>query len=151
MALALATDVVAIARLFLHVREAQSTGQNRGLRVEAIQHWSGGQAADSWCVEYVWMVLDLRYAGHPPFDRMQNCEAVRAWAADQGRLRTEPAAGDLFFYLDPSTGRAHHIGIVTGVNPLIGIAGNTSSDGKSANGDRVAEHAIKAKLFVRLP
>ena len=55
-------DPVTEARKFLYLREAQSLGQNRGLRVEAIQHWSGGQAGDSWCAEFVWFILDHQHS-----------------------------------------------------------------------------------------
>lgn len=143
-----AAQIITIARQFLYIREAQSIGQNRGLRVESIQHWAGGVQGDSWCMEWVWMVLDIAYQGHPPFDRMQSCEALRGLAQDRGWLRGIPSVGDLFLYVN-SAGRAHHVGIVTSVEPLTGIAGNTSEDGTSANGDRVAEHAIKATFFVR--
>lgn len=145
-----AADVVTLFRRFLYLREAQSLGQNRGLRVEAIQRWSGGVAGDSWCVELLWMVLDIAYQGHPPFDRMQSVETVRSWAQDQGRVTRTAKVGDLFLYINAS-GRAHHIGVVTALAPLIGIAGNTSEDGSSSNGDRCAEHEITAKMFVRMP
>ena len=140
-------DVIRIARLFLYVREAQSIGQNRGLRVEAIQHWAGGAFGDSWCAEFVWIVLDIFFAGHPPFDRMQSCEAIRAMAQDRGWITSTPSIGDLFLYIN-AAGRAHHAGFVTALAPLTGIAGNTSPDGSSPNGDGVYEHAISAKVFV---
>jgi len=143
-----ADDVIKIARLFLYVKEAQSVGQNRGLRVESIQHWAGGEFGDSWCAEFVWMVLDLAYGGHPPFDRMQSCEAIRAMAQDRSWITDTPQPGQLYLYVN-SAGRAHHVGFVTGVDPLTGIAGNTSLDGSSPNGDGVHEHAIAARVFVQ--
>ena len=140
-------NAVDIARLFLHVREA---GANKGLRVEAIQHYSGGQPGDSWCAEFVWLVLDLAYAGNAPVDRFQSCEVLHALAVTNGWITNNPEPGDLFLYIN-GQGLAHHIGIVTQSYPLLGIAGNTSEDGTSANGDRVAEHAISANTFVRFP
>lgn len=143
-------DVVEIARQFAYVREAQTLGQNRGLRVEAIQHWSGGQSGDSWCMEFVWFVLDIASGGNPPFPRMQACEALRQFAQSSGWLSDTPSVGDLFLYVN-AAGVAHHVGIVTGTEPLTGIAGNTSEDGTSANGDGVHEHAISATVFVAYP
>ena len=143
-------SILDIARLFLFVREAQSVGQNRGLRVEAIQHWSNGQFGDSWCAEWVTMVLDLAYQGTAPIPRQGSTEAIRQLCEQQGYLTTTPHVGDLFFYVHDN-GQAHHIGIVTDTDPLTGIAGNTSEDGTSSNGDRVAEHAISATVFATLP
>lgn len=140
-------QIIAIARLFLFVREAQSTGQNRGLRVEAIQHWSAGQFGDSWCAEFVWFVLDIVYHGNAPIPRTGSTQALLDYARQQNWIVDASAVGDLYFYLNDA-GLPHHVGIVTSINPLIGIAGNTSADGTSANGDRVAEHAITAHTFV---
>lgn len=143
-------DPVAEARKYVYVREAQKLGQNRGLRVEAIQHWSGGQTADSWCMEFVWFIFDVCYQGDCPFDREQSCEDFRQLAISKGWIVTgTPRRGDLYLYV--ADNHAHHIGIVTEVTPkLKGIAGNTSEDGSSSNGDRVAEHSINAKVFVRV-
>ncbi len=143
-----AAAVIALARQFLFVREAQTLGQNRGQRVEAIQHWSGGRAGDSWCAQWATMVLDIAYQGNAPIPRMGSCQAIMELARKNGWLRSEPAEGDLYLYVNDS-GRAHHVGFVTGTEPLTGIAGNTSESGASSNGDGVYEHAIKAHVFVR--
>lgn len=138
-----------IARLFLYVREA---GANHGLRVEAIQHWSGGQAGDSWCAEMMWMWLDLFFQGNAPVDRFQSVEAFHQTAIANGWAVDAPQPGDLVLSIN-SAGVGHHIGLVTGVTPLTSIAGNTSEDGVSANGDGCHEHAISPdnKVFVRIP
>ena len=136
-------SALAIARLFLFVRES---GDNRGLRVEAIQHWSTGQPGDSWCCEFATMVLDLLFQGAAPILRQGSCESVRQLATQRGWITTTPSPGDLFLRLHPDTGLAHHIGfyVETNADGSIGtIAGNTSADGTSANGDRVAEHPIR--------
>lgn len=145
-------DPVVIARQFLFVREAQQLGQNRGARVEAIQHWSMGQPGDSWCCEFATMVLDISFQGASPIGRLQACEDVHSLAAEKHWLTTAPSVGDLVLSLTPE-GHAHHIGIVTAVDPLTSIAGNTSADGISSNGDGVYEHAISAtgKTFVAYP
>ncbi len=140
MPLPTADDVIRIARLFAFVREASP---NRGLRVEAIQRWSGGQSGDSWCCEFATMVLDIAYAGHPPLARSGSCQYVLDYARSLGLPQPlAPQPGDLYFYVDAS-GHAHHVGIVTSASPLTGIAGNTSPDGMSVNGTGVFEHVIR--------
>ena len=143
-------DPVAIARQFLFVREAQSLGQNKGARVEAIQRWALGAPGDSWCAEFATMVLDIAYQGAAPVPRLQACEDIHERAAEKHWTSATPSVGDLVLSIDPATGRAHHVAIVTQTDPLTAIAGNTSADGTSANGDRVAEHTISGsnKLFV---
>lgn len=137
-----------IARQFLFVREAEAA--NRGLRVEAIQHWSSGQYGDSWCAEFATMVLDLCFRGASPVPRLQACEDVHQLAIKNGWISDAPDVDDLYLYVTDQ-GHAHHIGIVTATSPLTGISGNTSADGVSSNGDRVAEHEIHATVFVKYP
>ena len=143
-------DPVVVARQFAFVREAQSVGQNRGIRVEAIQHWSQGQFGDSWCAEFATMVLDLCFQGNAPIPRGGSCQAIYDLAKAKGWVSNVPAPGDLFLYVNDAD-HAHHVGIVTGADPLVGIAGNTSKDGTSSNGDGVYEHAITAHVFVHYP
>lgn len=140
-------DIIRIARQFLFVREAQTAGQNRGQRVEAIQRWCGGQPGDSWCAQFATMVLDIAYQGRSVIGRASSCADIHQFALRHRMVSTSPQPGMLFLYVN-AEGRAHHVGIVTSINPLIGIAGNTSEDGSSSNGDRVAEHAISARVFV---
>lgn len=141
MTLTAALNAVDIARLFLFVHEAQQLGQNRGTRVEAIQHWSNGQTGDSWCCEFATMVLDLLFQGKAPISRGGSCQDVYEQALSQGWVTETPYPGDLFLYVNLAD-HAHHIGFVTGTDPLTGIAGNTSADGRSSNGDGVYEHPI---------
>lgn len=129
---------IEIARLFLFVREA---GQNKGNRVQAIQQWGGGEPGQSWCCWFVTMVLDIVYAGNAPVPRCGACQQVYDLAKKNGWLVMNPSPGDIFLYVNDAD-HAHHIGFVTTVAPLAGIAGNTSADGSSSNGDRVAEHNI---------
>jgi hypothetical protein len=145
--MATAQEVVALARKFLFVREA---GQNRGQRVEAIQRWCGGAIGDSWCAYFATMVLDLAFQGNSPIPREGACGVIYANAKAKGWVTHTPEVGDLFLYVDAAD-HAHHVGIVTGIAPLTGIAGNTSEDGKSPNGDRVAERPIAADIFVHYP
>lgn len=127
---------VDIARQFLFVRE---TSQNKGQRVEAIQRWSGGQPGDSWCCEFATMILDICFQGGSPIPRCQAVQMVYDMAQKNGWMTTVPIMNDLFIYVNDAD-HSHHIGFVT--DPGQGIAGNTSADGTSSNGDRVAEHSI---------
>lgn len=142
--------VIDIARLFLFVREAATGIQNRGLRVEAIQHWSSGEFGDSWCAEFVTMILDVAYRGNAPIPRQGGVQMIRELCTQRGWTTDTPSIGALYFYVD-ATDHAHHVGFVTGLSPLTGISGNTSADGTSDNGDRVAEHAITATHFAIYP
>jgi hypothetical protein len=142
-------SIIDLFRLFLFVREA---GQNHGLRVEAIQHWGGGQPGDSWCAWLLTMVFDLFYQGRSRLPRGGSTEAIHQLAIREGWIVTDPQPGDVVISLN-ADGLAHHIALVTVVQPLTAIAGNTSADGRSANGDRVAEHPIDPanKVFARVP
>lgn len=142
-----AADIIRIARQFLYVREAQSLGQNQGSRVNGIQLWSLGHPQDSGCAEWATMVLDLAYQGKSPISRGGSCEVIHQQAIKNGWVRPVAKPGMLYLYVD-AFGHAHHVGIVTAINPLVGIAGNTSADGKSVNGDGVYEHAVSAQVFV---
>lgn len=142
-------EIVSTARLFLFVREA---GANMGQRVEAIQRWCGGQPRDAWCAYFATMVLDIAFAGKAPIPRNGVCQSIYDLAQQEGWVTQTPATGDLFLYVTADN-HAHHVGIVTRVDgtTVYGIAGNTSADGRSNNGDRVAEHAVPADVFVAYP
>ena len=128
-----------ISRQFLFVRESKE--QNTGMRVEAIQKWSGGTKGDSWCCEFATMVLDICYEGNSPIPRLQACQDVYDLAKKNNWLTITPVKDDIFLYVN-DVDHAHHIGIITKDGGGVGIAGNTSEDGSSSNGDRVAEHSI---------
>lgn len=146
-------SLIDIARLFLFVRELPN---NRGARVEAIQRWSGGKPGDSWCCHFATMMLDLATAGTSPVPRTGACDDVLNLATAKGWLSDTPHVGDLYLYLKTPTD-AVHIGIVTDVDAtgFTGISGNTSEDGLSSNGDRVAERKLSLRpgktVFVRYP
>ncbi len=141
-------EVLYLARKTRYLREAG--GQNRGQRVEALQHWCGGQPGESWCAYWATALLDIIYEGKAPIPRMGGVQAIRELAQKNGWITTTPSLGDLFLYIDAND-RAHHIGFVSAITPLSGIAGNTSESGTSDNGDRVAEHQITARVFVSYP
>lgn len=128
--------LVWFARRYLFVREA---GQNMGQRVEAIIRWCGGQPGQSWCCYFVTKILDLMFGGNAPIPRGGVCQDVYALAKKNGWLTDTPLKGDLFVYVDAND-HAYHIGFHT--DPGQGLAGNTSEDGKSSNGDGVHEHGL---------
>jgi hypothetical protein len=142
-------SLVDLARLFLYLREA---GQNHGLRVNGVQVWAGGKDGDSWCLELVWVILDLYTQGNVPFPRGLTCEGLRQLAVTKGWVIEHSEIGCLVLSIN-SAGIAHHVGICTQISPLMTIAGNTSENGLSDNGDRCAEHTISPtqKIYVRLP
>jgi len=142
-------EIIALARYFDFVREA---GPNTGLRVEAIQRWSGGMKGDSWCAYWVSMVLDLAFKGKSPLPRHGSCQFIYDYAKTKWWVTDTPASGDLFLYVNAGD-HAHHIGIVTKVEgtDVYGIAGNTSSDGKSSNGDGVYERQVWPQKFIGYP
>ncbi len=142
-------DPLSVARQFLFVREA---GANTGQRVEAIQRWSGGQPGESWCCYFATMVLDICFQGQSPIPRLGACQDVYDLAKKNGWITTIPIPGDIVLSVNDQD-HAHHIGLVSKVQPLTSIAGNTDETGTSSNGDRVAEHPINAagKVFVKYP
>lgn len=159
--IAIQYDPVVVARQFLYVREAQTLGQNKGARVEAIQRWGLGQPGQSWCGYFaIGFVLDICFQGDGPFPRTQEIngatDASLAYARKQGWVvsfeRAEP--GDLVYSVSPvDPSNAHHVAILVSKEPFETIAGNTDDDGKSSNGDRVAEHGVSVanKVFVQYP
>ena len=140
--------LVMLARQFRFVRETQ--GPNKGVWVELFLKYTNNEPGDSWCCSFVSFLLSILYQGASPLKKTAACAILLAEARAKNYEVTTPEEGDLFFYVN-AVGHAHHIGVVTGVNPLRGIAGNTSEDGKSSNGTGVFEHEINAHVFVRLP
>lgn len=145
----------AVARHFLFVRE--TLGPNLGYAVEFFQRFAGGVPGESWCADFESFVEAWAYrGGKAPLpvtgSTQEKLEYVRAKHPDW--IVATPAVDDVFFRVN-SAGVPHHIGFVTGVAPLIGIAGNTSEDGTSSNGTGVFEHTLVGDpstfVFVRLP
>lgn len=141
-----------VARRLSFIREAD--GANRGAWVNLLQRFCDGVEGDSWCSDFVSFVEDVAYRGHSPSRRTGSCQAKLDHARAKGWVVAEPRVDDLFFFVTDA-GHAHHVGIVTASQPLTGIAGNTSYDGRSSNGDGVYEHALRVLpkhiVFVRLP
>lgn len=139
------------ARRSDYIRE---TTANHGLRVNGIQIWSGGRDGDSWCMEFVWFVIDRVTKGDVPFPREQSVQAFRELAKKNGWEvdAADTQEGDIVVSVDAND-HGHHVGIETAPAPLMTIAGNTDETGTSSNGTGVFEHAInpKGKEFFRVP
>lgn len=136
-------DPVVLARDWLFVRE--HGGQNCGVWVGVIQRVTGNEQGDSWCASFVSLILGLAFYGGTPLLRTGSTVEMLTAAREKGWVVMEPSVGDLFFYVHDD-GTPHHVGFVTQTAPLFGIAGNTSVDGTSSNGDRVAEHPIVGNI-----
>lgn len=145
-------SLTAIARHLSFVRETE--GPNRGNWVSWLQRLFGGHEGDSWCSYAGSLVCDIAYHGKPPIHQSGSSHTRMTEAQVKGYVVAEPQSDDLYFFVD-ANGHAHHEGVVTGISPLTGIAGNTSENGLSANGTGWFEHALnvnpKRIVFVRLP
>lgn len=143
----------AVARRFSFVRE--TLGANVGYFVSLFQRFAGGVSGEPWCADFESFIEDIAYMGKAPLPKTGSCQVKLDYARRKGWVVEEPQVDDLFFYVTDA-GHAHHVGIVTNPYPrLAGIAGNTSEDGTSSNGDGVHEHALSVPrsrvVFVRLP
>jgi hypothetical protein len=145
-------SLVTIAKRLDFIRETQ--GPNRGYWVEFLQRFCDGVPGDSWCADFESVVENVAYEGHAPTPRTGSTTMKLDFCKKKGWIVTHPQVDDIYFYVYPDGVTAHHIGIVSGVTPLTGIAGNTSQDGTSSNGDGVYDHTISAgptTVFARLP
>lgn len=149
--------LIIAARLFLFVREVG--GANKGLWVGIFQRFVGIDPGQSWCAAFVCFVAAIIFEGkgNLPFPCTGVCEEIHQYAVKHDMVTTTPQPGDLYLFVD-DTGHAHHVGFYTGrdgVGNAIGIAGNTSADGLSSNGDRVAEHPLNVVprhiVYIALP
>ncbi len=142
----------AVARHFHIVRETE--GPNQGYFVDYFLRFTGNTEGESWCASFVSKVNDIATKGRMTVTRTASTIVMLADLRVKGRIVTNPQVDDLYFFVHDD-GTAHHVGIVTGLAPLTGIAGNTSADGLSSNGDGVWEHQILVPphnvVFARLP
>lgn len=137
-----------IARRFSFVREVG--GANVGSWVQWFQKMAGGVAGESWCADFESLCEDVAFGKHVT-PNTGSCQTKLDYCRAHSLVVPTPAVDDLYFYVN-ANGHAHHIGVVSGLSPLTGIAGNTSEDGASSNGDGVWEHAINPAscVFARL-
>jgi len=143
-------SLVAVARTHSNVRETE--GPNKGPEIRVFQHFTGNTDGESWCCSFV--CYCLHEAGSTTFAKSGACQDIYAQAKAKGLVIAKPEVGCLFVYVTDAD-HAHHIGIITSVSPLTGIAGNTSEDGKSSNGTGVFEHALNVNpnhiRFIKVP
>lgn len=141
-----------VARRLDFIREIG--GANKGYWVNFLQRHCDGVEGDSWCADFVSLVEDIAYKGKAPTPRSGSCQTKLDFCRKQGWIVEKPKIDDLYFFVDGNN-HAHHIGIITATDTLKGIAGNTSEDGTSSNGDGVYEHRLNVNpkniVFARLP
>lgn len=150
-------SLVQIARLFLFVREVGSP--NHGLWVGIFQRFVGINDGDSWCAAFACWVLAIYYGGRDkiPFPATGACEDIHQWAKAHHAIvpRSQAAPGRCLFLYVNDAGHAHHVGFPTTAGAADGIAGNTSPDGQSSDGDGVHEHGLAVSdshiVIVSLP
>lgn len=147
-------EPVEIMRQWLYIREE---GPNAGNEIEGLQRWAGGVKGDSYCCESATVALDISFQGKSPIPLMRACQSVYDLAIKKGWVvasNEPPKRNDIFLYVNDAN-HAHHIGFITEDGKWIGIAGNTSADGKSSNGTGFFEHEIsndrKHVILVRYP
>lgn len=145
----------------------ESAGPNTdgGGFVDQCQAEMGLPPGNSWCACAVckWVrdtatTLSVSVVFH------RSASALRMRDLNPSLLVTDPRPGDIVIW-DHTADPAHpqgHVGILTEVvrvngevSALACIAGNTSADGKSRNGDRCAEHDVsypdpKIVAFLRI-
>jgi hypothetical protein len=156
-------DPVIAFKFFRYLRE---TANNHGRRVEAVRHWGLGDVAssDSWCdFMAVGFILDFVFAGESPFPRTEEINGSTDAAMKYGQAQgwevplDRAMRGDLIFSIHPpdapEPGKAHHVAMLEDPDTFQVIAGNTSEDGISSNGDRVAEHVVSKanKVAIQYP
>lgn len=135
------TELIAHARTFLYVREKTA---NSSPEIDAWLHRVGQPPGVSWCAAFAFsMVKDV-----DPTNPLRPSASALHLLANNLSLQVklnDLQPGDIVIY-DEGEGLGH-VAIATNVvvvNDQLGafdtIAGNTSADGKSRNGDRVAEH-----------
>jgi hypothetical protein len=122
--------VLAVARLFLWVREA--TRKNDGPPVEAIQQSTGNAKGDAWCASFVYFVgRVLNGLGSKwPLPRTASCDELLEFARRKNVLRREPQPGLLGLVMRAEHD-AIHVYFVTGLTGATHttIEGNTNPDG----------------------
>jgi hypothetical protein len=153
--MSVSSSIIAVARRFLFVREVG--GPNRGIFVEFFLRMVGAKPGEPWCAAFASVILWMVYLGKPPLPMSASCDVLLEACRRKGYMVPEPEPGCLIFSMR-SANDAHHVAIGTdGTEPgaaTVGtIAGNTSEDGTSDNGDGVYEHPVsrKNKLYARMP
>lgn len=146
------SQVVPVAQLFVGwVRE--TTGQNDGPWVEAIQRTTGNRKGDPWCASFVNWVLDIAYKDQNPLPCTASCDVLLQHAVAHNLLTTTPEPGDVFLVMK-SQMDATHTGIVTEVQGTLirTIEGNTNREGaREGNGVWARSRQRTGLQFIRVP
>lgn len=127
----------ALAQAAARVGTTEQGGNNRGPWVARFLAAVGLGQGYAWCAAFVtWTIKQADELKHFSFPKHPaSVLGWHEWARATNRLVSEPQRGDLFFWLDGSTG---HIGWITGVEgrTIETIEGNTNKAG-SRDGDGV--------------
>lgn len=133
----------------------ESAGPNTdgGGFVDQCQAEMGLTPGHSWCACAVckWVRDTSREAGVTVSKFKRSASALRMLELNAALVVTDPQPGDIVIWdhtVDPAKPQGH-VAILTDVVKVNGavaglaaIAGNTSADGTSRNGDRCAEHPV---------
>lgn len=130
-------DLIRTARSYLGQRESKPNSS------PLIDHWLAGVGEPPgvpWCAAFACACLSET---DPHLGFLKSAGALRLISRNPDRKVEDPREGDLVVW---DHGHGHgHVGIVTGVDQAAGtfaaISGNTSEDGKSREGNIVAEHS----------
>lgn len=134
----------------------ESAGPNTdgGGFVDQCQAEMGLTPGHSWCACAVckWVRDAAMEAGVKVSTFRRSAKALGLLALNRALVVTDPQPGDVIVWdhtVDPSKPQGH-VAILTDVVKVNGavaglaaVAGNTSADGTSRNGDRAAEHPVK--------
>lgn len=160
------TLLIVEARTSLYVRESAGPNADAGGFVDQCQAEMGLTPGHSWCACAVckWARDAAAKAGVTIKTFKRSASALRMLEANAALVVTDPQPGDVVIWdhtTDPAKPQGH-VAILTSVVKINGvvtgleaIAGNTSADGTSRNGDRVAEHPVvypdpRIKGYVRI-
>lgn len=143
------TDLIAHARSFLHVREVTP---NSSPEINGWQARLGCAPGDNYCACFACCMVQDVDPGNP---LKHSASSLHLLANNPNLLVrdiNDLQPGDIVVW-DHGKGTGH-TAIATQTTKVMGellylsaIAGNTSADGKSANGDRVAEHDVPLERF----
>lgn len=131
----------------------ESTGENDGPWVEAIQRVTGNKRGDPWCASFVAFVLGIAYRGAYPLPRTASCDTLLKAGLERNLLTDSPEPGDVFFVMR-APHDAVHTGFVTAVSPVAvkTIEGNTNPGGSRDGWGVFARERRREKLvFLRVP
>jgi hypothetical protein len=134
-------ELIATARRYLDVRE---TSTNAGPHIDDWLRAVGCNPGVSWCAAAVcaWIAeTDPKNTFH------RSASALSLLERNLAIVINDPQPGDVVVWSHDPVKHLGHTGIITStinvdgkLASIVVIAGNTSADGQSRNGDRVAEH-----------